>query len=1305
MSTARSSHRTFPAGLGWAAGTVIGALFVLPGTALGQEREAQGPKKARPPIAKAEPRPAPNIALREAGGAMVSEQGDLLVRIPSSLGSGFVEMVFADGASVRVAPGSRLGILSPNGRESTTAALDVPVAQEGPQQAWFSGAFPSGDISVEVRPRTVETALVLRDLSGLGKNGVIGESKDAIVFFEERVVLPETWTVSNLGDRRSDMRGFVRLVERLSIVDERGDLRCSIEYPVIREGTNPRPVAKTLAAARLENGVVTVRVGVSVAWLTDPARQFPIVFDPTLTVNTPVTLTTSPDTLTIVPGAGWNAVALGHAAGVDWDIQFGAAVSDLPAGLTDYVVANGNLPPAITPLTGDVLRFSATGDALAEHTTPSGAALVPGVDEGRAFDPAAVIRLYEINVTTPSSQELTVTGVTGIFCSIFAPGTDSGWLARADSVAEFPPASPVGIIFNEPGVWVLAIYRASGATPSGTTINFDWTSSPVINLTANVGATATAPVADLSITPGTSWNTVAVFADDWDIVFGPGFSGAGGAITDFVIADGNQDPVTPTVGTTFQFSGAATAAVQHSTPTGGAIIPGVDTDRPWDPANDTTRVYEINVLATGMQTLQVTGVTGILCRVYAPAVDATWTSRTTSAVGPFAENVVTNIDFTSTGIWAIAVSRAGAAATVGTTLTFDWGGVAPLTLTANTTATAMTTPTTAFTLTPVQGFWNAVSVSADNWDITLGTGTSALTGGMNDFVVADGNVGSVAPSLGTVTMVSGAVTAEVEHAEPTGVGGPLTPGTAATRPWNDGTDICRIFEITVTSTTGTRSLTVTGVSNVRCAIFDPGATGDWMSRATAVQEFDAGTTATIDFGNPGVTQFWAIAVFRVGTAPAVGTTLDFNWNAPAPAPTLTAISPTNVVAGSAAFLLTCTGTDFTMNSVIRLDGVDKTPTTFIGATEIRATIPAADVATSGTRAITVFTPAPGGGLSTAQTLTVDPAPPAPTITTISPTNVTAGAAAFTLTVNGTGFQQGAQASVVNLGGVAKTTTFVSSTQLTASIPASDVTTAGTRAITVVTPAPGGGTSNTVNLTVDPAPPTPTLTSISPDTVTAGSGAFTLTVNGTGFQQGAQASVVNLGGVAKTTTFVSSTQLTASIPASDVTTAGTRSITVVTPAPGGGTSNALTLTVSPVQTPTPTLTSINPNTVVAGSGAFTLNLTGTGFTAASVVRVNGADRTTMFLSASELSASIPASDVAAAGTLSITVFTTGGGTSNSLQLTVTSAAAPAPFVPRGGGGGGCALGSDTAGSNGIVPLAVLLMGLLTMVRRRLSVRRA
>src|SRR5437763_1080413 len=96
-----------------------------------------------------------------------------------------------------------------------------------------------------------------------------------------------------------------------------------------------------------------------------------------------------------------------------------------------------------------------------------------------------------------------------------------------------------------------------------------------------------------------------------------------------------------------------------------------------------------------------------------------------------------------------------------------------------------------------------------------------------------------------------------------------------------------------------------------------------------------------------------------------------------------------------------------------------------------------------------------------------------------------------------------------------------------------------------------------------ANPVPATTSISPSSTIAGSAQFTLTVNGSNF---IASSKVNWNGAALTTTFVSSTQLTATVPAANVATAGTAAVTVVNPNPGGGTSNSQTFTVNnPVPT--------------------------------------------------------------------------------------------------------------------------------------------
>jgi hypothetical protein len=91
----------------------------------------------------------------------------------------------------------------------------------------------------------------------------------------------------------------------------------------------------------------------------------------------------------------------------------------------------------------------------------------------------------------------------------------------------------------------------------------------------------------------------------------------------------------------------------------------------------------------------------------------------------------------------------------------------------------------------------------------------------------------------------------------------------------------------------------------------------------------------------------------------------------------------------------------------------------------------------------------------------------------------------------------------------------------------------------------------------------------PDTRRPGGAGFKLTVNGTGFVSG---SVVNWNGSPRATTFVSGSQLTATVLASDVAKASTASVTVVNPSPRGGTSNSVFFSV------------IDPASVIGLSGS-------------------------------------------------------------------------------------------------------------------------
>lgn len=204
---------------------------------------------------------------------------------------------------------------------------------------------------------------------------------------------------------------------------------------------------------------------------------------------------------------------------------------------------------------------------------------------------------------------------------------------------------------------------------------------------------------------------------------------------------------------------------------------------------------------------------------------------------------------------------------------------------------------------------------------------------------------------------------------------------------------------------------------------------------------------------------------------------------------------------------------------------------------------------------------------------------------------------------------------------------------------------------------GCGSSTSQSLSNPASNPTPTIATISPTSTAVGM-AFTLTVNGTNF---IAASKVNFGGSAATTTFVSTTQLTAAILATAIASASTVAVTVTNGAPGGGTSNPANFTITSGSNPVPTISSLDQTCAPVGAQAFTLGVTGLNFVASSVVRWNGSDLPTTLVNSFNgpmVTAQVPASDIAATGPVAITVFNPapGGGSSNSLTFTIATGGA-------------------------------------------------
>lgn len=170
--------------------------------------------------------------------------------------------------------------------------------------------------------------------------------------------------------------------------------------------------------------------------------------------------------------------------------------------------------------------------------------------------------------------------------------------------------------------------------------------------------------------------------------------------------------------------------------------------------------------------------------------------------------------------------------------------------------------------------------------------------------------------------------------------------------------------------------------------------------------------------------------------------------------------------------------------------------------------------------------------------------PIPVITSLSPASIYQNSGATTITINGSGFLS---SSTVQFGYGSTTnlpSTFVSATQLKATVPASDLTSSGSYTLQVTNPAPAGG-STTANFTIVGLDPI--VQSVEPNFLVAGTASGPITLNGSNFQTGAK---ILWNETAIPTTYVNSGQLLAQPSTANLASAAMVQLSVLNPAPGG-----------------------------------------------------------------------------------------------------------------------------------------------------------
>lgn len=394
-----------------------------------------------------------------------------------------------------------------------------------------------------------------------------------------------------------------------------------------------------------------------------------------------------------------------------------------------------------------------------------------------------------------------------------------------------------------------------------------------------------------------------------------------------------------------------------------------------------------------------------------------------------------------------------------------------------------------------------------------------------------------------------------------------------------------------------------------------------------------------------------VPIAVVNPTPGGGISNSFSFlvgtNPPPPVPTLTGLAPSSVQAGSGNLPVTVTGTNF-INPTTLVFGGNSISTTFINTTSLTANISSTLLTTAGSITVTVTN---ANGTSNSVFFTVTAAPPAPHLSSVSPSSVAEGSGNTAITLTGSGF---VNPTTAFFDATSLATVFVNSTSLTATIPSALLATNGTGSITVTN---ANGTSNALTFTITVAPPPPVVPSIAtvtPSSVQAGSGNTGITVAGANF---INPTTVVFGVTSLVTVFVNGTTLTATIPSGSLVSSGSVSITATNT---NGTSNAVTFTITAAP-PAPSISSISPLSAQAGAGNTALSVTGLNFINPSTVKFGATSLSTTFISGTNLNATIPASLLTNQGTVSVTV-TNANGTSNGITFTITQPPPPPPSFP-------------------------------------------
>jgi len=383
-----------------------------------------------------------------------------------------------------------------------------------------------------------------------------------------------------------------------------------------------------------------------------------------------------------------------------------------------------------------------------------------------------------------------------------------------------------------------------------------------------------------------------------------------------------------------------------------------------------------------------------------------------------------------------------------------------------------------------------------------------------------------------------------------------------------------------------QSITVSGTNFASGAAVSFSGTGIKVNSTTFKSSTELTANITIESSAATGARTVTVTNADAGSASLAG---GFTVNA---APTVSSTTPSSRGQGASNQEITIGGAHFISGASVSFSGtgVKVNSTTFESDTQITVNVTVESGALAGGRTVTVTNPDAGTG-SLASGFTVNAAP---TVTSTSPSSADQGGIE-NVTVKGTGFTSGASASFGS-GITVNSTTFKSSTELTANITIESGAATGARTVTVTNPDAGVGSLASA-FTVNGAP---TVTSTSPSSRGQGATSQEVAVKGTNFESGANASF-GPGITVNSTTFKSSSELTANITIESGASTGARTVTVTNPdATTASLSSGFTVNPGPTITSPTKASPINPGR----GGTTTFTMAGTNFVSGLTVTGNG-----------------------------------------------------------------------------------------------------